>query len=147
MSAARDALAALLTGREYTREITKAEEAAAKAAGLLVIFGGSDDLVELRGITHDEIGTYGGTEFMVHATGICIGWDEFDEKDDEDMSRQYFIDKAKARKVEALWSAEPGYSWTYRTDVPHATFEIIEDGAPYCRGIVIDVADLAPAVA
>jgi hypothetical protein len=47
-----------------------------------------------------------------------------------------------ARKIEAVW-AEDGYSWTYRTDIPHATFEITEDGEPYCRGIVFALADLA----
>jgi len=49
------------------------------------------------------------------------------------------------RAVDALWAKEDGYSWTYRTDIPHATFEIVEDGEPYCRGIVIDVADLGGA--
>ena len=145
MSASRDALAVLMTGRSYRDEMTMAEKKAASEAHLIVIFGASDDLVELRGWVDDELGAYDGTVFMIHANGVCPPWEDFDEKDDEEMCRQYFIDKAGARKVEALWCAEPGYSWTYRTDVPHATFEIVEDGEPYCRGIVIDVGDLAPA--
>jgi hypothetical protein len=56
------ALAALLTGREYRQEITRAEEADAKAAGLVVAFGASDDLLEFRGAIDDEVGCYDGPE-------------------------------------------------------------------------------------
>lgn len=66
--------AALLNGREYGEEITREEEALAKAHGLVVVFG---------------------------------------------------------------------YSWIYQTDIPHATFEIVEGDDPYCRGIVFALADAA----
>jgi hypothetical protein len=36
-------------------EINKAEERQAKDAGLVVVFGYSDDGVELRGAIHDEV--------------------------------------------------------------------------------------------
>ncbi len=51
-------LAAQLNGREYGSEITKEEEAAAKKAGLVVVYGASDDLVELRGAIEEEVGAY-----------------------------------------------------------------------------------------
>ena len=44
----KEELAAMLNGREYGKEITKAEEEKAKANGLVVIYGYSDDNVELR---------------------------------------------------------------------------------------------------
>jgi hypothetical protein len=141
----KELLAGLMTGREYGKEMAKEEEMQAKAAGLIVIFGASDDLMEFRGAIHDEFSAYDGGTALVFSGGCLPEWEYFDEKDDEEMSRKYFAQKALARKVDALWCAEPGYSWTYRTDVPHATFEIVEDGEPYCRGIVIDVADLGGA--
>lgn len=141
---ARDDLAALLNGREYLAEITKAEEAVAKAAGLLVVFGASDDLMEFRGAVHDECGAYDGTTAMVHALGVLPTWEDFDEKDDEDMARAYFVNKRNAFPVAAAWD-EGGYSWVISANVPHATFEIVEGEDKYCRGIVIDMADLAPA--
>lgn len=56
-------LAALLNGREYRKEMSRDEEQVAKAAGLVVVFGASDDLMELRGAISDEVGCYdGGTE-------------------------------------------------------------------------------------
>ena len=33
-------------------------------------------------------------------------------------------------------------AWTYRTDIPHETFMIYEDGEPYCRGIVFNIDDV-----
>jgi hypothetical protein len=33
-------------------------------------------------------------------------------------------------------------SWSYETDIPHATFDVLEDGEVYCRGIVFALADL-----
>ncbi len=44
----KEQLASRLTGREYGDEITEEEEAEAKASGLFVIFGASDDLCEIR---------------------------------------------------------------------------------------------------
>jgi hypothetical protein len=138
---ARDALAAMLNGREYGDEISKLEEASAKANGLLVVFGASDDLMEFRGAVHDECGAYDGTTAMVHALGVLPEWEDFDEKDDEDMVQAYFANKRHAFPVAAAW-CEGEYSWVISANVPHATFDILEDGEKYCRGIVIDMADL-----
>ena len=112
----------------------------AKAAGLIVIFGASDDLMELRGIEFDEIGAPGVS--LIDAKGLLPNRDCID---DDDALKDFFAREPLARKVEALRAAEDGTSWTYRTDIPHATFDIMEDGIVYCRGIVIDVADLGVA--
>jgi hypothetical protein len=37
--------------------------------------------------------------------------------------------------IDAVW-CEGEYSWTYKTNIPHATFDIWEDGEKYCKGIV-----------
>lgn len=139
----KEAMAALLTGREYTEEMTADEEGAAKAAGLLVIFGGSDDLMEFRGAVHDERGA--PAVALVDAKGL-LPYRE-DIQDDDDAIKDYFARAPLVRAVDALWCKEDGYSWTYRTEIPHATFEIVEGGEPYCRGIVIDVVDLVLAAA
>lgn len=109
----KESLAALLNGREYRDEITHSEEDAAKAAGLVVVFGGSDDLCELRGAITDERDCYNGGSM-----------------------------KIKGKLLKMLWCKEPGYSWTYSTNIPHAVFDIMEDGEKYCRGIVFAIADL-----
>jgi hypothetical protein len=140
----KETLAARLTGREYTNEITEAEEKLAKSAGLVVIFGASDNLCELRGAIDDEVGVYAGGVLLFTADGLLP---ELDRDDMEVLEKHGAAGAVKALrhaaiKIDATWGGEPGYSWTYKTDTPHATFEVMEDGEHYCRGIVIDLKEL-----
>jgi hypothetical protein len=135
----KEELAAQLTGHEYGQEISKALEAEAKVAGLVVVFGYSDDNVEMRGAWRSEYSAWGGTELLITAEGI---WD----KDACAVQCIYFRSAyQEARKhgqlVHALWD-QGGYSWLFQTTIPHATFEIVEAGKKYCRGIVFAIADL-----
>ena len=143
----KEEFAALLNGREYLNEMTKAEEEQAKAAGLLVIFGASDDLVELRGVTYDEVGAYEGTTLRVMPDGRLLpDLEEVQDSESADELREYFLNEAKGwHEVEVVWCPETprGASWAYETALPHATFDIMEDGEVYCRGIVLAVADFA----
>ncbi len=133
-------LAALLNGREYLHEITDEEAEQAKSAGLVVVVGASDDLIEFRGAIFDEGDCYDGGTILFDARGVIPSWESASES--EESAKDYFERKAKARTIEALWAKEPRYSWTYKTDIPHETFEIVEDGEPYCRGIVFSLSDL-----
>ena len=135
-------LAAKLNGREYCREITDEEVRQAKEAGLVVVFGASDDLIEFRGAIRDEGDCYDGGTVLIDTKGVLPSWDSASEC--EESAQEYFERKAKARTITALWAKEPGYSWTYKTDIPHETFEIVEDGEPYCRGIVFNIGEISP---
>lgn len=137
----KEQLAELLDGREYGNEITSAEEKAAKAAGLLVIFGASDDLCELRGVIKDEVGAYDGTTVLIGRDGKLFP--ELEDDDEEILKKHAVFEhvlemRRSAIRIEAIWDSE-GYSWVYETKTPHATFDILEDGDKYCRGIVIDL--------
>lgn len=140
MSMKKEELAAMLNGREYRNEITREEAAEAKAAGLVVVYGASDDLMEFEGAIRDELGCYDGGTAFVDKKGL-LDRGQIDDGDDEAIA-DFVTRKKTARTIEALWAKEPGYSWTYKTDIPHQTFEIVEDGEPYCRGIVFALADL-----
>lgn len=129
-------LAALLNGREMGIEISKVEAAQAMADGLVVVFGASDDNMELRGAICDEVGCYeGGTAYLT-PKGLLTN-------DCEDDQCPHFAKlKEKAATVNAGWCEEDGYSWTYATAIPHETFDIFEDGEKFCRGIVFALADV-----
>lgn len=132
----KEELAAKLNNREYREELSSREESNAKSWGLVVVYGASDDLVELRGAISDEVGVYDGGSVFLNSKGILTN-------DCEDEDCPYFEkEKEKAKVIDALWCAEGDYSWTYKTDIPHATFEIVEDGEPYCRGLVFSISDL-----
>lgn len=133
----KEELAQKLNGREYGEEITGEEEKAADESRLVVLFGASDDLAEFRGAFNDELGCCDGGYLYVDIKGILL-----DHDCDCDFCG-YKDRQAKARKIEAIWDKD-GYSWQYKTDIPHATFEIIKDSGErkYCRGIVFNVSDL-----
>lgn len=136
----KELMAIALSGREYPFDLTPDEQAQAKAAGLVVIFGASDDLVELRGAIHDERGA--PATVLIDPRGLLPHREDIE---DDVTLKDFFNREPLARAVDALWCAEDDSSWTYRTSVPHATFDVMEHGIVYCRGIVISLADLGGA--
>lgn len=126
----KEELAALLTGREYGNEIEPSEEKSAKDNGLVVVFGYSDDNVEFKGAIDEEVGGYGGATIEFTKAGIFR-----DEDDDEVLERYGTI--VQFNKIIAAYSPR-----TFKTDIPHATFDIMEDGELSCRGIVFSLNDL-----
>lgn len=138
-----ETLAYILNGNEYTNEISHDIERQAKASGLVVVFGGSDDLIEFRGAIHDEAGAGDGTIVNVDEKGILSGFEKIEHE--YDALKDFFAREGKTAAIKALWCREGGYSWTYETAIPHATFEIVEDKEPFCRGFVFALADIKPA--
>lgn len=141
-----EAFAARLSGRQYREEITNAEAREAEAAGLVVVFGASDDLMEFRGAVYDEVDCYGGGLVRVDAKGIVrkLAADDLDEEElDLDELSAHIARYKCARTIKALW-CEGSTGWCYETDIPHATFRIVEGAEYYCDGIVFRLADAAP---
>ncbi len=122
-----------LHGTIYGNEGSKELFARMKKAGLVAVFGASDDLVELRGGIYDEIDAYGGTTFYVSRTGIVKN--ECSEGDECPNWRQHGV------PIEAVWAPGDDVSWAYKTDIPCAQFDVTEDGEVYCRGIVFRLED------
>jgi hypothetical protein len=136
----KEELAAELNGNEYRHEVPRNIAAQAKMDGLVIAYGASDDLMEFDGAIYDERGAYEG------ATVLIVDGKIFNE--DACVTPCIYFSVAKkdaqtrGKSIEAVW-AQDGYSWTFKTDIPHATFEVVEDGRPYCRGIVFSLADVS----
>ena len=128
-------IAEILNGLEYCEDIKPMDIKYAKDNGVVIVFGASDDLMEFRGAIDDEAGCYGGGLVYFNRSGELIS-------KCNDIDCPYFDEiKEKASKIEAVWDSE-GYAWTYKTDIPHETFDIIDDGFTYCRGIVFLIDDV-----
>ena len=128
--------ASRLDGIEYLEEREKMwEEAALK--GYVIIFGYSDDGMEMRGAVDDEAGCWNGQTFFLAEDGSITG-------------------EQTANRLDAVWcgtiegrkaiGAEDGTEdgsatipWTYIAGFPHARFMMYENGEPYCRGIVFSL--------
>lgn len=126
--------AQMLNGRTIGDEITEEESKQAEKLGLVVIFGASDDLAEIRGAIDDEVSVYNGGDILFSADSLYKS-----KCRDEDCPHEGTIQE-HAPKVKAKWGGE--YSWSYETNIPHEVFHIVEDGQTYCRGIVFDIEDL-----
>lgn len=137
----KEELAVFLDGNEYGSEVSAGDDGVARESGLVIIFGASDDLVELRGAINDEIGAYSGTTFKIDRKGVLPSFEQVVEQGEDDCE-DYFARKPHAQPIEAIWSDVEGYAWTFKTDIPHAEFDIMDGGEKFCRGIVIDMADL-----
>lgn len=139
MKLTKETLAAQLNGREYLEEITDAEDLAAHDAGLVVVFGYSDDNTEFKGAIDDELGCYDGGEFYLHRGGILT---DPSNGDCEHCGERAEKQQKHCAELKALWGVG-GYSWQIEmASVPHATFDIVEDGEKFCRGIVFSIDDL-----
>lgn len=135
----KEAFAALLSGREMGDEITFPETRIARDAGLVILFGASDDLIEVRGaFGTDEFGAYQGTILYAHKAGFLP---DTDQEECKKRKARIVSDQAKCVVITCAWDRD-GYSWHLSSDRPYAPFDIMEDGEKYCRGIVIRVSDL-----
>lgn len=126
----KEELAGLINGREYRKELSGEECREARKSGLVVIFGASDDLCEFEGAASNELDCYDGGEFVLFEDGKVFDIEEEVEG------------KNKHVNIKAEWCKD-GYSWVISVEgIPFAPFDILEDGEKYCRGIVIDLADI-----
>lgn len=125
--------AKMIDGKQYGYpQFTKEELQIAEDNGFVIVCGASDDLMEFYGTITDEGDCYDGGEV----------WFNKDRVVDAPAT-------TGDRCIEALWCDadsrdEHGncITWTYRTEIPHETFMIYEDGETYCRGIVFSINDL-----
>jgi hypothetical protein len=131
----KEELATLLNNREYLHEVTKDILRIAAENGLVIVFGASHDLCEFRGAINDEFGAREGATIPIDKYGIVIN-ECYDDR------CPYYVEIVKqAAKIRAKW-CDGEIDWTFETDIPHATFDIYEDGEIFCRGIVFSLNDV-----
>jgi hypothetical protein len=133
MEITKEQMAQMLNGCEYGSEMTKDQEDLAKLHGLVVVFGASDDLMEMRGAIDDEF----RTEVFLTKKG--------EVEPCEDDCKHFRRAIAKAQRIKGKFGKT---GWMFDTDIPHATFNILEDGdgdddkEQYCKGIVFHIDSL-----
>jgi len=116
-----------LNGNVFGFDIEKSFQNELKENGIVVVYGYSDDLMEFDGVFRDEAGVYNG--------GIV----ELNE----------FVNFETNATIEALWCVGDKYDFQYVTDIPHETFDVLnddenyeEENHMYCQGIVFYLKDL-----
>ena len=133
-----------LNGRNIGSEVSEEDADWLKSVGLVVIYGASDDLAEIRGAIEGEEDVYGGGEIAFTENDL---WKR--ECDNDYCPHEQAI-RDSCVCVEAIWCEEtesgtPTIEWTYKTDMPHETFEVLENGKAFCRGIIFHIDELKAA--
>jgi hypothetical protein len=142
--------AAMLDGREYGSEISEQEIEQAGCLGYLVVYGYSDDNVELRGVVDEEIGAWDGKIFKFDRRGVQPSWNDESEQRDKEQARAFFSrENIPAFRINAEWCPERqeyhDLSWLITLEdysdigIKWEPFTIFEDGEPFCRGFVADL--------
>ena len=100
--------------RNFPKEL--AEEA--KQKGIVVVYGQSDDLMEFEGALYDEFDCYEGETFFFNKNGNSV------KEPTENI-------------IQAIWDSHNSeWTWSYKTNIPHDTFEMYDDDEKYCKGFV-----------
>ena len=131
-------LAKMLDGHDSSYDIMSDWlEKQAKEAGLVVVFGYSDDLMELRGAIDDEVGCFDGGTAYITKKGVLT------EPDCGcDSCPYYEAVREKAVPIEAVWHNFGEPCWSYETEISHETFRVYEGEDLFCEGIIFQMEDV-----
>lgn len=142
-------VALLLDGQVDTRPADKEVCALLKSLGFVVVFGLSDDLIEIRGTSDTEIDGWQGQfregerqDLRFTADGLV---DDHTPPYDEETGDYADLPATPAPAGAAIVDVrfcKDGLTWVFETEVPHASFTTTLHGTPFCRGIVLDLANL-----
>lgn len=123
--------AAALDGNEYGQEGSPDLFKAMKEAGLIAIYGASDDMAILNGAEHDE----------VYDEVLYFTPDGLLKNDCADDDCPYFRKLKKLAATVKVAYNDTNYAINISTEIPHAKFTIKEDDYSYCAGVVFALKD------
>ncbi len=129
-------LAKFLHNCQIGEEVSEIIDVNAINNGLVIVYGASDDRIEFRGVIYSEVGVCDGSNVYLTNNGLVLNLC------DDPECPYYLINTMKATFIKALWCATDEYSWTYETEIPHRTFDILKGDEKYCQGIVFSLADV-----
>lgn len=134
LAVAKD-FALALENSEFGIEITQNQMAYCKQSGLVVVFGASTDLAEFRGAITDEAGM---GDIALTESGKILSEKSLNALDT--LLDDGTIAKRPALRLIVHTFGEDGHR--FATDIPHAEFNIVEDGETFGKGIVFHISDL-----
>ena len=106
--------------------------------GFVIVYGQSDDLLELDGAIRDEYGAYNGTQIKLNSKGVI-------ENLCESEDCPYYLKEEREAKFYISAEFDPSSidaTWLITSNIPHETFNIMEDDELFCKGIIFDIRSL-----
>jgi hypothetical protein len=113
-----------------------------KADGVIIAYGESDDLLEFTGACWSEVGAFEGAEVKIacRSRGEAFIFDEEENRDSAEFNRSEIAAMQTVKAIRGPEELDAG--WLIETEIPHETFDIMEDGELFCRGVVFSVNDV-----
>ena len=120
-----------LNKTQYPFVLSPAQVKYCKDNDIVVVFGDSDDLMEFDGAIYEELGCYisgarGYKTCYLDKDGNIFGADRGNKSKD----------LTNYKTIKIWWCKDDKYCWQYETNIPHETFDIMEDDEFYCKGMV-----------
>lgn len=126
-------LARTINGRQYLYELTAQERGLASAFQLVVVCGRSTDLVLFDGVWDLLLPCPGGDIFIVSAQRAQSARSADAERCRTTVGGGRFLRTLREHQ---------GYTWAYRTRIPHSQFDVLIGDAKYCRGVIFTLENL-----
>lgn len=123
-------LAAKLDGKDFMTEMPEDD---ARENRLFIVFGYSDDLIEIRGFQDEEIYAFSGETFYINPETGYVAAEEGDET-------EYF--KNTVSNWGKVYGEYKNRVWEFETKIPHSTFNLYDEDDLFCKGIVFSMDDL-----
>lgn len=123
-------LAARLHGVDLN-DIPSELDSEARRAGLVVVYGASNDTIKFCGALRGEADVPGGGTIYFDADGILPDADGVPD----DERHAYYDRKRMAASVDAEWQRD-GFTWAFSMVAQHSRFVMTNQAPRYCRGIV-----------
>jgi len=121
-----------LNGRKTGKEISMLETIELSKLGLVIAFGYGDESITFRGAINDKVGCYEGGKIFINDKKV---FKECESKCEHEVLAKYKI-------INVLWWELESVSWTFETDIPHESFNILDDDKVFCKGILFNIKDL-----
>lgn len=142
-------VAMLLDGQKDNRPGDDEVKTLLKSLGFVVVYGLSDDLIEIAGVSYVEIDAYRGRfrdgehqDLRFTSEGLV---DDHTPPYDEEKGEFVDVPEAPPPPGAAIVDVHFGKDdlfWVFETEAPHASFTTTLHGTPFCRGLVLDLANL-----
>ena len=124
----------ILNRCDFSEGLARAETECARRNGLVIVYGHSDDHLELDGAIRAEGGCFMGGIFHLEC---------------EKGKWQLLCGVGKMNNISARWCDQDAITddwepilWSYKTDIPHECFIALYDGKLFCEGFVFDMKEL-----
>ena len=122
----KEALALFINGVEYG-DITEKQKKIALDNNLVIITGNYKGGILLHGAIDKEV----GMNLIFNNKGVV------------ELNQSEMLSETKNYVIGVDENTESIHTWVFKTDIPHATFNMEDDDDEnYCLGIIIDLNDL-----